>query len=87
MPTPIDVAQGVVVDIRIPVPRPHIPQLWNQRVGLEEATQGGVVEAGVVIIQAQRPLPPLAMESAALKFNSILAKGLTKGLLSPIQFP
>jgi hypothetical protein len=60
----IGIPQRVVVDIRIPVQRLRVPRLRHQGVGLEEAAQGGVVEAGVVIIQAQALLPPLAGEAA-----------------------
>ena len=64
MATGIGVAQRVVVDIRIPVQRLGIPRLGHQRVGLEEATQGRIVEPSPVIIQAQPRLPPLAGEAA-----------------------
>jgi hypothetical protein len=43
MPAGISVAQGVVVDIRIPVQRLRVPGLRHHGVGLQEATQGGVV--------------------------------------------
>ena len=66
MPAAILIAQGVVVDIRIPVQGLGVPQLWDQRVGLEEAAQDGVVEPRPVVIQAQRRLPPLAGEAAIL---------------------
>jgi hypothetical protein len=64
MPAGIGVAQRVVVDIRIPVQRLRVPGLRHQRVGLEEATQDGIIEARPVIIQAQIRLLPLAGEAA-----------------------
>ena len=66
MPAGIGVAQWVVVNIRIPVQRLRVPRLRHQRVGLEEAAQGGVVEAGSVIVEPEGRFPPLAGEAAVV---------------------
>ena len=60
MPTPIDVAQGVVVDIGIPIERLGVPRLRHQGVGLQEAAQGRIIEPCSVIVEPEGRLPPLA---------------------------
>jgi hypothetical protein len=64
MPAGVGVAQGVVVDIRIPVQRLRVPGLRHHGVGLQEATQGRVIEARLVVIQPEGRLPPLPGEAA-----------------------
>jgi hypothetical protein len=64
MPPGIGVAQGVVVNVRVTIERLWVPGLGHDGIRLQEAAQGGVVEAGLVIIQAQALLPPLAGEAA-----------------------
>jgi len=64
MPRGVRVAQGVVVDIRIPVQRLRVPRLRHQGVRLQEATERGIIKAGLVIVEAQPRLPPLAGEAA-----------------------
>jgi len=64
MPSIIQIAQRVIVNVGVTIQRLRVPRLGHQGIGLQEAAQGGVVEAGPVIIQAQRPLPPLAGEAA-----------------------
>jgi len=54
MPARIVVPYGVIIDIRIPVPRLRALALFgDQAVGLGEAAQGGVVPSGVVKVQAK----------------------------------
>jgi hypothetical protein len=54
VPSGIIVPYGVIIDIRIPVPRLRaLALLGDQAVGLGEAAQGGVVPAGVVKVQAE----------------------------------
>jgi hypothetical protein len=54
MPCGIVVPYGVVIDIRIPVPRLRaLALLGDQAVGLGEAAQGGVVPSCVVKVQAE----------------------------------
>jgi hypothetical protein len=80
VPAGIGVAQGVVVDIRIPVQRLRVPGLRHDGIRLQETAQGRVIEARPVIIQAQALLPPLAGEAAvggeeaALSSNDIAGK-------------
>jgi hypothetical protein len=64
MPAGVGVAQGVVVDIGIPIERLGVPGLRDNGIGLEEAAQDGIIEARPVIIQAQIRLLPLAGEAA-----------------------
>jgi len=54
MPTGIVVPYGVVVNIRISIPRLRALALFgDQAVGLGEATQGGVVPSCIVKVQAE----------------------------------
>jgi hypothetical protein len=64
VPAGIGVAQGIVVDIRIPVQRLRVPRLGHDGIGLREAAQGGVVEPCSVIVEPEGRLPPLAGEAA-----------------------
>jgi len=64
VPAGIDVAQGIVVNVGIPVEGLRVSRLGHDGVRLQEAAQDGIVEAGVVIIQAQACFPPLAGEAA-----------------------
>jgi hypothetical protein len=72
VPAGVGVAQGVVVDIRIPVQRLRVPGLRHQGVGLQEAAQGRVIETRPVVIQARPRLPRLAGIEAVLGEDPIL---------------
>jgi hypothetical protein len=73
--TGVGVAQGVVVDIRIPVQRLRVPRLGHDGIRLEEATQGGVIEARLVIVEPEGSLPPLPGEAAVGGESPISGKG------------
>ena len=64
MPAGVGVPQRVVVNVSIPVKRLWVPWLGHDGIGLQEAAQGGVVEAGLVIVEPEGRLPPLAGEAA-----------------------
>ena len=56
------VAQGVVVNVRVPVQRLRIPRLRHQRVRADEPPQGRVVVAGTVVVEGQGGVPALRDE-------------------------
>jgi len=60
VPTRVIVPQRVVEHIGVAVQHLGIARLGDDGVGLDEATQGGVVVAGFVIIEAQVCIPALA---------------------------
>jgi hypothetical protein len=64
VPAGIGVAQRVVVDIGIPMERLRVPRLGHDGIRLQEATQGRVIEARLVVIQPEGRLPPLPGEAA-----------------------
>ena len=80
MPAGVGVPQRVVVNVSIPVKRLWVPWLGHDGIGLQEAAQGGVVEAGLVIVEPEGRLPLLAGEAAvggeeaALPSNDIAGK-------------
>jgi hypothetical protein len=57
VPAGVGVFQRIVVNVSIPVQRLRVPGLRHQRIRLQEATQGRVIEARPIVIQA-RPRPP-----------------------------
>jgi hypothetical protein len=71
----VHILQRVQPGIGIAVQAGRIARLGHQGVGLEEAAQGRVIEAGVVVIQAQALLPPLAGEAAVGGESPISGKG------------
>jgi hypothetical protein len=75
MPASIHIAQGIVVNIRIPVQRLRVPRLGHDGIRLQEAAQGRVIEARPIVIQAQPRLPPLPGEAAVGGESPISGKG------------
>ena len=61
----IDVAQRIVPHVRVAVERLRIERARHDRVGLEEAAEGRVVEARPVVVEAHAALEPLAGEVEA----------------------
>jgi len=63
MPRGIDVPQRVIQAIAIPVKELGVASDLHHRIRAEEAAQGRVVEAGAVVVEAQRALLALAGET------------------------
>jgi hypothetical protein len=60
----VHIAEGIEPGIGITVQTRRIARLGHQRIRLQEATQGRVIEARLVVIQPEGRLPPLPGEAA-----------------------
>ena len=63
MPTGVDVPQRIIPHIRIPVQVLRVAGVRHNRVRADEPTQCGIVEARLVVVQAEGLLPALAGEA------------------------